>query len=281
MSLNSPIFYQSLLKVERAKRHIFEVETRFLEYVHSDFWSIVTQEDAERTRFWVEVTQEVPPELSMAVGDALHSLRASLEYLIHQIMANTGTSGNTRASFPVHETREALIADFNSSDHEAKPCPTCGRGGRKGRHNPIKVAVPDIVPIIIDGIKPYKTGNPSDDRGLAIWRLNKIDNINKHRLIIPSVQITEVEISADAENGGRIRGNRYRLTGQNRSLGVTLWGKLKFTDECQAAATILFPKGSYFDGEPIIPTLHQIVDFTTSVINTFEAHFQRGDGTGG
>ena len=72
----------------------------------------------------------------MAVGDALHSLRASLEYLIHQIMANTGTSGNTRASFPVHETREALIADFNSPTMKPNPAPPVEGGAGKGDITP-------------------------------------------------------------------------------------------------------------------------------------------------
>jgi hypothetical protein len=61
-------------------------------------------------------------------------------------------------------------------------------------------AAPNLGPLILDCIKPYKTGN------YALWALGKVENIDKHKLLIPSIVLTGlngVSITAISPIDGR------------------------------------------------------------------------------
>lgn len=100
------------LKVERAKKHIAELEAA-IEAFHSTYPYRVTQnEDPQTGEFVVRVQVEkvVPDALSAVIGDAVHNLRCALDYVVCDLVrAHSDHDGQFR-NFPVEKRPKRLKA---------------------------------------------------------------------------------------------------------------------------------------------------------------------------
>lgn len=151
------------LKVERAKKHIRDFHTRFLSFEGTNPCTVASRDDLhsqERT-YYVESIKEVSPVFSMIAGDALQNLRSALDHLIHQaIFKNTGKWPTKRIiSFPIGK--------------DAAEYPPPKFGGRVE-------GLGDTAIKILASLKAYKGGNE------WLWRLHSLNNLDKHRLLIPA-----------------------------------------------------------------------------------------------
>lgn len=238
-------FFQARLKVQRAHRHISELQHVLSEFGKSEFYRL--NPDPDTHGLVLEVAKPMPAEIPLAVGDAVHSLRSALDYIASEIVRTSGLNANN-VYFPLHETRENLVDALD-----------------KGL---IKQASPKLITIILNKIKPYKTGN------YPLWALNKIDVIDKHRLLIPVLNVTAIRgINAEDTHGTKIINMTIIAHGAGRFNAVGTGGPVTITNYGEPTFDILFPKGTFFDDQPIIPTLHQLLDLVLGVIETLEAHF--------
>ena len=95
--------------------------------------------------------------MRIVAGEALHALRSTLDHLIwHLIEINGSTPKEGVSGFPIYDTLDKYNAE------KTRKTDGCGK----------------FVLDIIDRARPYKTGN------IYLWILNKLDNIDKHRLLI-------------------------------------------------------------------------------------------------
>jgi hypothetical protein len=147
--------------------------------------------------------------------------------------------------FPVRDTREELKDAIN--------------GGLKKRPMSDRVCA-----ILLDIVKPYETGN------FPIWALHELDITDKHKLIIPVFQLMRFDnvCLADEKDVSFTVGPYYMDAASRiklkRGEGLTV------KDKGHATATILFNIGVPFQGEPIIPTLHQLTEVVTGVVKAFQ-----------
>jgi hypothetical protein len=139
---------------------------------------------------WLSAIEPPSNELRLCAGDALHNLSAAMDHMAAEIVLLFGGNVN-RARFPFHETRKNVEMDI------AKDFPR---------------SLPDDVKIcILDTIRPYKDGN------FALWATRKLDNIDKHRMIIPTPKVTTVfGLSCDGGFGGRCENFTARIAGDGR-----------------------------------------------------------------
>lgn len=147
------------LKLERAKRHIKDLEASIERFFETDPYEIRVQDHAEtgKREHTVVRAVDVPDELSVIAGDAIHNLRSALDHLIWQlVLANDGKPDELRTEFPVWGSK----AKFES----ARP------RNAKG--------ISEAALEILYGLKPYKGGND------ALWLLHKLDIVDKHRLVL-------------------------------------------------------------------------------------------------
>src|ERR1019366_9034401 len=108
------------------------------------------------------------------LGDALHNLRTSLDFVATEITSVANKSVRY-SKFPFRETRAEVVAAIN--------------GGL------VKAAPPSVISTILDEVKPYKGGNDT------LYALHDLDITDKHLLIVPTIAIATVS-GVDLKYGG-------------------------------------------------------------------------------
>ncbi len=166
---------QVTLKVKRAKEHISDLDREIREFLKADPYKVGTKYDPETRKliYYVSGVRPTPECLALIAGDAVQNLMSALDHLAYQLVLS-----DTRDNPPNKRVIYFPIAD-NASDYEAKK-----QGKMKGARQETFDA--------IDAIKPYKGGND------PLWNLCRLNNIEKHRLLITVGSMFEsLDIGAD------------------------------------------------------------------------------------
>jgi hypothetical protein len=151
--------FDAKLKIERANRHISEVECALNAFYDLKPYKVRTKRDPQTRRliYYVASIEETPRHLLLAAGDAIQNLRSALDHLAFQLFL-AGVGGKERdVQFPI------------SADATA-----------------YKNAVPRRLPGVrqdaldlLDAVEPYKGG-----KGHQLWVLQELNNADKHRLLL-------------------------------------------------------------------------------------------------
>lgn len=258
-------FHQARLKREWAHHRIREAIYHWNAFLKSDFCEIRVEPDPQGAgdHLRLHSTKSLPGDLILSIGDAIHNLRASLDYVVSELLG----WGNTRLTFPMGETREELESSFRTAGLE--PCSLCGRGGKgKGRNAAIELALPGFGQMLVEDIRSYKAANG------FLWPLNKLDVRDKHRLVVPVLNVYEVTgINVVDCNSNRMTNLTAGISG-NGSLHVAHFGAggLKVEDYGKLSARILFHEPGIIEGLSVFETLanmEQAVDEAIDRIANF------------
>jgi hypothetical protein len=193
--------------------------------------------------FTFETFRNLPSEVPLIIGDAIHNLHTSLDLMIWEI--ESGIDKPDRfTKFPFYETRSELVGAINN-----------------GRLK----AAPEIRHLIIDEIKPYRGGND------LLYGLHDLDIVDKHKLLIPVVSIVELRgASGEDECGGRFKGLNFFITQGGRINAISSSKNLKITNYGRPSFEIRFDKGEIFEDKPVIPMLHQLSQLVSAILEKFE-----------
>jgi hypothetical protein len=149
------------LKIKRAEEHINEMEMCLAAFFHDiKPYQLAIKDDADRCEsvLYVKRAEELPPTLSLIIGDAVSNLYNSVDYLACELVATKECiSGKT--AFPISEDVPATTNQKTRYEGQV-------RGMRE-----------DVKKIIID-MEPYR------GRDNNLWTLHKLNNINKHRALL-------------------------------------------------------------------------------------------------
>jgi hypothetical protein len=237
-----PPFAAPKLKIERAERHIIDLETTIEAFRRRDPNPVTIEDDHERgvRRLNIEIREVVPYEIGLIVGDAVHNLRSALDIMICDVAALFGDDSR-KARFPFAEEADALESVFRP---EVKKLPA------------------DIL-AMIKALKPYKKGGDKKLRGL-----HDLDVLDKHQVIITTADRVIIDHS---EVGKLTLLIRYRrLAGAKEVLTFPLDGIVNENPEPMIQIT--FGYRHPFQGEPLLPTLVQLADLTKGIVQKFETH---------
>jgi hypothetical protein len=246
-------FESARLKVKRAYRHIDELKQSFADFLKIDFCALRVSQDPNtgQASIYIQSVATPPPETALTIGDIVHNLRAALDHTIVEIL---GERGN-RESFPVAKEQD------NPGAH-----PT---------YRLIKETLPDLAAFILEKIQIYDTGTPS------IWAVSKLDNIDKHNLLIPIVSVQQINgFSFKNGAGVSIVSATATILGGGRLNVASIPGPLDITNKGQAAAQILFGNGQPLEGRPVIDSLVKMAELTSQAIEALEAFWLREDQEG-
>jgi len=116
----------------------------------------------------------VPPVLSAIIGDAIHNLRVSLDYLMWQLVVAAGETPNDDTSFPILTTP-----------------PTPDRYGHTLPN--ISPRIPKNMRRLLDDVQPYKRPKP-ENHDLAV--LHALDINDKHHELLVAIIGVENSIMA-------------------------------------------------------------------------------------
>ena len=174
-SLNNP-----KLKVERAKEHLDVLDVKLVEFQDLKPFRVTTYENTEHTHY--VISSQIPiidPKLAVLAGDVIYSLRSALDHIAWQLALTTTDRPRDRTAFPIidKDTPEKLK-----------------------RFNDITGDIPTDAVNEVKGLQPYLRGPAYKDD--LLWKLDKLCNIDKHRVIPASGTAIDFKIpkSLDASS---------------------------------------------------------------------------------
>jgi hypothetical protein len=171
------------LKLDHAKAHAEVFDRCFTEFLQGQPYSINIQSDgkpAHTVHFCWQVKEAPPVDLTLILGDLLTNLRATLDYLVWQLVLAAGGVPTDRNAFPC--VRDA------KNWHSAREDRLAGVDPRWAGE--------------IEKLQPYHRPQQPERHPLAV--LDTINNINKHRALPPTVMTLPAwRIGLEGDLGGR------------------------------------------------------------------------------
>jgi hypothetical protein len=145
---------QVLLKYQWAEKHIDKLNAALLDFRDRNKVSVRSQENPHtgEVAFYIDQIPAIPTEIPLITGDALHSLRGALDYLANGLV-NAPTADT---KFPIAFSPQAYESSLN------RVVKGIGKEALEA----------------INRIQPYQGGNR------LLWPLHRMNNIDKHRLLL-------------------------------------------------------------------------------------------------
>jgi hypothetical protein len=188
-------------------------------------------------------------DCALIIGDVLHNLRSSLDYLQYEVVHLCGGVSTKWTRFPIQETREALVAPLKGALERSQITPV-------------------VHDFILDTIKPYQIGNYS------LWALHRLNIADKHELLVPIFKVMRfgdiyLEDDKHIPFGDPIV--IFSELSSSENLGSDAENKnITVKSKGDAAGAILFHLGTPYEGGPVIPTLRRISEEVMRTIDAFE-----------
>lgn len=240
--MNDVLFRDARLKIKRANQHIEDLNNVLSSFLDTDFYDLSVKNDPDSgERFLQYSASPIPENAALIVGDAIHNLRTSLDFVASDVVCKA--NGSTRYTrFPFGNSRKEVESAI--------------KGGS------IKVASASVISAILDQIKPYKGG---DD---ALWGLHSLDIMDKHLLVIPALAFISLA-HVDLKWGGfemidcsylAEAGCKIRMAGGPAD-------ELHITNKGNPSVEVVFGQGQPFQMEPVIPVLHQLSQLVSRCVD--------------
>jgi hypothetical protein len=240
------------VKIERAKEHIRNLEQEIIAFQETNPYDFILERDPESgDRIAIAQIPELPPlRFGAITGDAIHNLRSAHDVLWRGAWSPGGSPYS-------RSVRDFPIAD-NADRFEAN-LPRVIKPRRK--------AIVDLV----KATHPYKGGNDT------LWLLHQLNNIDKHRTVIPAIALTDQVLfeTRDPVTGVwypdlRIRDQPlYPVEDGTVLLRIpaAAWSEVDMKPYFRF--TVAFGEAEIVQGKPIVATLHQIARTVDGVCDTF------------
>ena len=159
--LTPPGLFSARQKVSHANAQIEAFAEELADFEKNHGPRVVTVVDPKTQIETVKlIVPQLPIIIPLLIGDILHNVRGALDHATSAIVSNVTKNIDRRVTFPFHETKREFIA-------------------KKETHTLYKTA-PDVWQIIEEDFRPYK----SEDGNEILWGLSKLNNIDKHRLVL-------------------------------------------------------------------------------------------------
>ena len=235
------------LKIERAKSHIDDLQSELTAYFGTGPYAVRRDLDAngKEEHLIIHSTKPIPNKVFGIVGDAIHNLRASLDYLAVALARANGATKIGDVYFPFGRDRKA----FEASAKEK-----------------IKRLSPDAREMIY-ALQPYGGGND------FLFALHALDLSDKHQTIVPVAGYLAgghgfLSISHPAKMSRSVFGN---LEKGIHWMTVPKGADVKY--DLQVRTDIAFIEIQAIEGHPVTTTVEQFRDLVEGLLLTFEKRF--------
>jgi hypothetical protein len=238
------------LKLARAREHIAEAEARINAFLQTEICTLALQPDPQTgtTVLALQSVQQPGKKIDVVIGDAISNLRSTLDYIAVALIEPITGKGNN-ITFPFADDEKGFAGEVR----KAKAFGPCAQA---------------IIDHFINDVQAYKGG-----KGETLWVLNKLRNIDKHRFLVTTLNISAVQASFIITN--------RNVVFKNVGLGVTAGhngmlmifpnvrpgDQIQFTDKPRLALHILFNEPSCAVNIPVGPFLYGVARDMESVLN--------------
>ncbi|MGD9852471.1 MAG: hypothetical protein AB7T38_14530 [Nitrospirales bacterium] len=268
--------YQVTAKLDRAKKHLFDLKIIHEEFVNSHPIEI---QQAGGT-FYVKSIKEPGAIFAATIGDIIQNLVSALDHLAYQLvcMGKNSEGPFNYVYFPFSENEEKY---------------------QKRKLQKLKGAKQNVLDLM-DKVKPYKGGNN------ILWRLHELNNIDKHRLLITvGGAYNTINLGTMMENMiGRLRQSLvlsretgrmtldcsgpieerfkqdkidYPMKVKDRQFPLRIGAELSSGIECRPedfTFYVAFGEPGFDDGNPMLEILGQMAEQVESIVLEFKPIFE-------
>jgi hypothetical protein len=229
------------VKIERAKKHLRNLETELADFGKKEFYAVITDPNSQSRHLGKH--RIFTFDTLAAAGDVVHNLRSALDHLASQLVwVGSGKEPTRRIEFPIAK---------DAATYE----------GDKARK--VEGMTPEAIKAI-DALKPYKGGND------ALWRIHELDNIDKHRTLF--TYGTDCFLYADwlSEYGSA----PFNLKASNPHFaGIGAFdNEVEQQMELEIEKTV--SKTQVVSGYSLLPSLTQLCDYVYGVVLIFKPFLQ-------
>jgi hypothetical protein len=197
-------------------------------------------------------TLSIKPRFSVLAGEIIHHLRSAFDHVVWQLSSPILQANSPRQiEFPV------FLAPQLCGLKKSKMCQYCRK---------VEGVASASALTRIDSLQPYIA--PSPDKH-PLWVIHDMDIADKHRELILAVAILRVLTSANAIVDAIGEYVPWELNPRN----VRITGIRKMDVKLKMSAQVTFGKFAGRQDEPIIPTLQNLLRFTSDAVDSFAKDF--------
>jgi hypothetical protein len=245
---SKPDFADAVRKVERARAHIFKLDTEATRFFSRHPFDVSMTPFKRRGRFVFGVGERkgFPDRLfSLIIGDAVHNLRSALDYLIAACATARGCPID-KTEFPVQPYKW---------------------GVEKIIQRKVGPAGPTARRLVMES-RPYRRGNR------YLHAVHELDRSDKHRLVVPVGCMTKVSVTSGGWNDLPHVTHETTVVGRRgRVIPVQPGYENAIMTEAQFVAEIIFGKDTPVAGEACYEALRKMYLAVTDVIARFETTY--------
>jgi hypothetical protein len=231
-------------KLKRARQHINHLEIECRSFFDSGPY-LISRKLHPQKQDWIvyglTATRPVPKVISLIAGDALVNLRSVLDYLAWELVIVNGEAPDRHTSFPIYDSAA------NYAKHSRKKVQ----------------GMSDEAIKTIDACLPYKGGND------ILWKLNELNNIHKHRVLVTVGAFME-GVSNSVAHFISPTNNAWRVLKSGDYLTM-IPAQVDVDEHLQFAFQVAFNESGISECEPIVETLKQTAEQIDQLLFKFKS----------
>ena len=248
-----PIFEDAWTNAIWAKQRIDNFDPFFAHYAKTSVSAsvkMINPDSPDYAQHFIAEAQPFPFPLGIAVGEIIRNLRASLDYAVCAMASAQGATDAALEGFYF-----PIARDENAYENIVES-------------RAIKNTLSGLRPFFRDQVKATPTGNR------ALWSLNEIDRLNKHR----SIPVIFTTIFTALPDWPGARGN-VAAVNPGGKIAISIPRQLYFEENHQfdRAVDVRFGRMNVFEGEPVIPVLAQLFHATTEMLGEIQTAYVAAD----
>lgn len=243
-----PDFADAAKKIGRANHHLLEFEKSAKSYFDKHPWHVAMVPEKRGRRFVIPAGERrsFPDRtFSLIIGDIVHNLRTSLDYILAACATAQGNKID-QTEFPFGRSKSDILPRMRRRVQPAGA----------------------IAEKLVLAARPYRRGNK------LLWAMAELDRQDKHRLVVPTACLTRVAITAGGWNGlppktvfGEFRDGKGALVEPALGYEKALMMEASYNPE------IVFAHRSPLRRRPCIASLWAMSSATATVLQSFEEAF--------
>jgi hypothetical protein len=160
-----------VLKFDRAVDHLNAITEETGALIEHGFEAPSGKKIEELEDGWVVIRWgDIPPlspRFALYLGDYLHNVRASLDYLVYELVIANGQDPGSHSQFPIYDSLTKWTQDIEERDPTLKPSPVEG--------------VSNAAFEAIKAMQPFRKKSRSARQNHALMHLLRLSNADKHR----------------------------------------------------------------------------------------------------
>lgn len=232
-----PDFTAPRRKASRALQHIEELERSIKSYFSRRWYTTSPRHLPDGTLAGLHIRVfGTPRDADLAVGDAIHNLRAALDLAAVEAVRCGGGSGNS-ACFPFAENAQKLEETMRERKIHRAPA-----------------AVQDV----IRTLRPYHGGDA------ALRALHDLDIADKHHSLIEiATTITTPPVRVVCDKSGA------------PIIGPDAKARVEVEPASEPTAVFTFSKDSVLAGKPLVETLRALLQMVSDIVDSIDEACQK------